>query len=260
MPYSPSATWPLIQLPKQHNHMYNGRLYIYFIQHKNDAIYTTLKIQRGLLIVFPENGKILPGCMPPYRPKPWQCHRCWQARSLYRDLKIQSCPVTCDSTWSPRHCEILCEYSFPILYHSTRHRKLAKVLFKKKSPLSLAVQDNIQKNDKFSNYSCSHHGELPCSGDRTARPLYKKRSQVSGTGVITCIKQYNQCTNIITFINTTASHILQRKSGFVLHSHRNTTLDHGQRTSPAVQCCTETCFRTGRCFLWTNCTIKEPYT
>ena len=45
MPYSPSAIWTLIQLPKQHHHMYNRRLHIYFIQHKNDAIYTTLNTQ-----------------------------------------------------------------------------------------------------------------------------------------------------------------------------------------------------------------------
>ena len=55
---------------------------------------------------------------------------------------------------------------------------------------------------------------------------------------ITCIKQYNQWTNIITFINTTASHTLQRKSGLVLQSHWNTTFDHCQRTSSAVQYCT----------------------
>jgi len=89
-----------------------------------------------------------------------------------RKLKVQSCPIARDSKWSPHDGEILCV--FAILFQSTRHGKLAESL-EKKILVSSAVQDNIQKNDKFSNYRCSHQGELPCcSGDRTARPLYKK--------------------------------------------------------------------------------------
>ena len=88
MPYSPSAIWSLIQITKQHNKMYNGRLHIYFIQHKNDAIYTTLNTQTGLYILFHENSKKRPGCIPPCWPKQRLCHCCWQASSLHGDLKF----------------------------------------------------------------------------------------------------------------------------------------------------------------------------
>jgi hypothetical protein len=73
---------------------------------------------------------------------------------------------------------------------------------------------------------------------------------------ITCVNHNNQWTNVITFINTTASHTLQMKSVFVLHSHWNTTLDHSQRTSSVVQCCNRNLFQ-DRYFLYTNCIITN---
>ena len=227
--------------------MYNGRLYIYFIQHKNDAIYTTLNTQRGLYILLPENSKIRPGCMQPCWPKQRLCHCCWQASSLHGDLKFSHVllHVVSARMWNIVWTVICNTFS---KYAS---RKTSWKFRKIKIPCQqrYAIQYNKQKNNKFSNYRCCHQGELLCSGDRTARPLYKKKIITSfWDWRITCVKQNNQWTNVITSINTTASHTLQSKGGFVLHSHWNTTLDHSQRTSSVVKCCTETCFRTGAFF------------
>jgi hypothetical protein len=153
--------------------MYNGTLHIYFTQHTNDTIYTTLNTHRGLLIMFPESSKIHPGCSPTFCPKPWRCHCCWQASSLYGDLKFSHALLHVPAR-GLRAMVKYCVKAFAILFQSTRHGKLAESFEKKKFLVSSAVRYNIQKNDKFSNYRCSHRGELPCSGDRTARPLYKK--------------------------------------------------------------------------------------
>jgi hypothetical protein len=137
-----------------------------------------------------------------------------------------------------------------MLFQSTRHGKLAESSGGKKNPLSSVLCKTIYRRMTHFRITGAVTSER-CRAQGTGQlDLFTNKQLITSfwDWRITCKKQNNQWTNVITFINTTASHTLQRKSGFVLHSHWNTTLDQCQRISSVVQCCTETCFTTGTFF------------
>ena len=122
--------------------MYNGRIHIYFIQHKNDTIYTTWNTQRDLFIVFPENSKIRPGYMPPCWPKPRLCHWCWQASSMCGDLKFSHALLHMTAR-GLRPTVKYCVNSICNTFSKYASRKTSWKFRKKKNPMSAVLCKTI---------------------------------------------------------------------------------------------------------------------